>query len=1118
MLKNLPILLKLLLILLIPSALCGMLIYQLNKTSEVQITAQFDINKVIALTQGLNNVAHNFAVERGISAGFLGSRGAEGKQALAEQRLKADKAAEALLLELDKIKTLSLNKHSIEVINTLKKQFAERETVRSKVDTLTSDSDFFAFYSSLNANAITLTEKLSVYITEPTLAAKFKASIQLIWLKEHLGQVRGALNGIFAKGDYAKERATQVNQFLAQLVIRERQFKHYANDEYLSLYETLQSKKEVENVKSMTSIFTNNVELRNQNKALKVLLSQNVVNQNELLELKQVLNELKPLVSNEIYRSLSGEINSIQPNSEIATKNLKRINSLLSTTVVLPKVDAKTWFLNATEEIKLVNGLIQTLSSEISTKAQQTLTNTQKTIEKALYTVLAFLLISLVMGYLIARSIKLALNQIQQTIEQVQQDNNYSLRVPLKQKDEIGKTADNINSLLGNLRMAFDEITTMSDALANGRYSDINCKGSYTGDLASLVKQIETAGRQVGTGVGEISSVMSAVKQGDFSNTIQADLKGQLGQLKEDVNNTVIICDQSFSAITSVVTDLAHGNLNNQYANDLTGEFGNVLNAAIQCRDILQKTIEQEIQQLVDAASKGKLDVQIKETGKEGCFLALTVGINKLQTLNRQVIGEVDKVFANLAKGSLATNIAGNFDGAYARLQQNANKTILTLEQIIEKEIANIVDDCLTGELSTRINTHGKEGFFLSLSQSLNNLVSLNQNVISELNSVANSLANGNLNVSVVGDYKGEFNSLKVNINKSLSELSQVIEVEVQEVINELQVGNLDKRIDSENKQGCFLQLSDGVNQIISVVSQVLNDLDSLFENLVSGDLTARVTTHYDGQFKRLKENANNTVSKLDSLLSNLLTLAQSVSNSVHEIAHANEDLRRRTESQASAVEQTSVSVQRVNESAKVAQSNLMDTEQLMLTMQTNAKSGQNIAFDAKATMQQVSASSERIKNIIGVIDEIAFQTNLLALNAAVEAARAGEHGRGFSVVASEVRNLAQRSAQSANEIKSLITSSVEQVTQGNLHVDKSSEALVGIASSITNANEKMEEIAEANKQQTASFNEINIAVNNIEQSTQQNAAMVEQIASSAAALNEETKRMVEEVNYFKVS
>ncbi|MGB0988358.1 MAG: methyl-accepting chemotaxis protein, partial [Pseudoalteromonas spongiae] len=131
--------------------------------------------------------------------------------------------------------------------------------------------------------------------------------------------------------------------------------------------------------------------------------------------------------------------------------------------------------------------------------------------------------------------------------------------------------------------------------------------------------------------------------------------------------------------------------------------------------------------------------------------------------------------------------------------------------------------------------------------------------------------------------------------------------------------------------------------------------------------------------------------------------------------------------------------------------------------MQTSAQNGQVIALEAKETMQQVSASSDRIKNIIGVIDEIAFQTNLLALNAAVEAARAGEHGRGFSVVASEVRSLTQRSAQSANEIKSLITSSVEQVAHGNLHVDQSSEALVGIAHSITNANEKMEEIAKAN-------------------------------------------------------
>ncbi|MEC8325357.1 MAG: methyl-accepting chemotaxis protein [Pseudomonadota bacterium] len=1117
MLKNLPIVLKLLLILLIPSVLSGFLIYQLNKNSEVQVTAQTHINEVIELTQLLNNLAHNFAVERGLSAGYLGSGGTQGKQALQLQRKNADSAADALLLKIDKIQSLSLNKHSLDVVQQLQKTLSERMNIREKVDALVPDSGFFHFYSAINADAITLTEKLSVYITEPELSAKFKSSIQLIWLKEHLGQVRGALNGVFAKGDYTPQRAEAVNRFLAEIRKREKQFTHYANNDYLKRFEALKTDPQVVNVKAMTATFTNNVELRNDKKSLLLLLSQDALSTQSIDEVSAIVLNMKPYLPAHVFSALLNDVSRLSADRDITGNQKSAISKRLATAVILPHVDAKTWFASATDEIKLVNGLIKALATEITNTAKQNLNSTEQALQNALYTALAFLLVSLIIGFVIAHSFKKALNIIQLTIQQIQRDNDYSLRITLNQHDEIGQTAKSINALLENLGNAFSEIGNMSNALANGQYNQINYSGKYNGDLAKVVSQIETAGNQVGIGVGEIRKVMSAVKKGDFSNTISRNLQGQLGQLKDDVNSTVQTCNRSFSAISTVVNDLACGNLSNQYTNQLQGEFAVLLDSAIDCRDTLQQIIEKDIQQLVDCATSGELDVSINEKNKQGGFLTLTQSINKLQQINRNVINEVDKVFDNLAQGYLAVTIDGEYEGAYARLQLNANKTISTLNHIIENEITEIVQSCLSGELTKRINTEDKSGFFLSLSNSLNNLVALNQNVISELNSVANALANGNLHIYVNGNYSGEFNTLKMNINKSLEQLSQVIEVEVQDVISALQLGNLDKRIDSANKQGCFLQLSDGVNEIIVVVSRVLNDLDHLFESLVAGDLRASVTTHYDGQFKRLKDNANTSVGKLNSLLSNLLNLAQSVSNSVHEIAHANEDLRRRTESQASAVEQTSVSVQRVHESAKVAQSNLLDTEQLMLTMQTSAQNGQVIALEAKETMQQVSASSDRIKNIIGVIDEIAFQTNLLALNAAVEAARAGEHGRGFSVVASEVRSLAQRSAQSANEIKSLITSSVEQVSHGNLHVDQSSEALVGIAHSITNANEKMEEIAEANKRQTASFNEINIAVTNIEESTQQNAAMVEQIASSAAALNEETKRMVDEVNFFKV-
>lgn len=1118
MLKNLPIVLKLFLILLIPSVLSGFLIHQLNKNSEVQVTAQTHINEVIELTQLLNNLAHNFAVERGLSAGYLGSGGTQGKQALQSQRKNADSAADALLLKIDKIQSLSLNKHSLDVIQQLQKTLSERMNIREKVDALVPDSGFFHFYSAINADAITLTEKLSVYITEPELSAKFKSSIQLIWLKEHLGQVRGALNGVFAKGDYTPQRAEAVNRFLAEIRKREKQFTHYANNDYLKRFEALKTDPQVVNVKAMTATFTNNVALRNDKKSLLLLLSQDAVSAQSIDELNAIVLNMKPYLPAHVFSALLNDVSRLSADRDITGNQKSAISKRLATAVILPHVDAKTWFASATDEIKLVNGLIKALATEITTSAKHNLNSTEQTLQNAFYTALAFLLVSLIIGFVIAHSFKKALNTIQQTIQQIQQDNDYSLRIAVNQHDEIGQTAKNINALLENLGSAFSEIGNMSNALASGQYNQINYSGKYNGDLAKVVSQIETAGNQVGIGVGEIRKVMSTVKKGDFSNTISENLQGQLGQLKDDVNSTINTCNRSFSAISTVVNDLARGNLSNQYTNQLQGEFSVLLDSAIDCRDTLQQIIGKDIQQLVDCATSGELDVSINEKNKQGGFLTLTQSINKLQQINRNVIDEVDNVFANLAQGNLAVTIDGEYEGAYARLQLNANKTISTLNHIIENEITEIVQSCLSGELTKRINTKDKSGFFLSLSNSLNNLVALNQNVISELNSVANALANGNLHIHVNGDYTGEFNTLKMNINKSLEQLSQVIEVEVKDVISALQVGNLDKRIDSANKQGCFLQLGDGVNEIIGVVSRVLNDLDHLFESLVAGDLRANVTTHYDGQFKRLKDNANTSVGKLNSLLSNLLNLAQSVSNSVHEIAHANEDLRRRTESQASAVEQTSVSVQRVHESAKVAQSNLLDTEQLMLTMQTSAQNGQVIALEAKETMQQVSASSDRIKNIIGVIDEIAFQTNLLALNAAVEAARAGEHGRGFSVVASEVRSLAQRSAQSANEIKSLITSSVEQVSHGNLHVDQSSEALVGIAHSITNANEKMEEIAEANKRQTASFNEINIAVTNIEESTQQNAAMVEQIASSAAALNEETKRMVDEVNFFKVS
>ncbi|WP_198521143.1 methyl-accepting chemotaxis protein [Pseudoalteromonas spongiae] len=571
MLKNLPIVLKLLLILLIPSVLSGLLIYQLNKNSEVQVKAQTHINEVIELTQLLNNLAHNFAVERGLSAGYLGSGGTQGKQALQSQRKNADSAADALLLKIDKIQSLSLNKHSLDVIQQLQKTLSVRMNIRGKVDALVPDSSFFHFYSAINADAITLTEKLSVYITEPELSAKFKSSIQLIWLKEHLGQVRGALNGVFAKGDYTPQRAEAVNRFLAEIRKREKQFTHYANNDYLKRFEALKTDPQVVNVKAMTATFTNNVALRNDKKSLLLLLSQDALSAQSIDELNAIVLNMKPYLPAHVFSALLNDVSRLSADRDITGNQKSAISKRLATAVILPHVDAKTWFASATDEIKLVNGLIKALATEITNTAKQNLNSTEQTLQNAFYTALAFLLVSLIIGFVIAHSFKKALNTIQQTIQQIQQDNDYSLRIAVNQHDEIGQTANNINALLENLGNAFCEIGNMSNALASGKYNQINYSGKYNGDLAKVVSQIETAGNQVGIGIGEIRKVMSAVKKGDFSNTISENLQGQLGQLKDDVNSTVNTCNRSFSAISTVVNDLARGNLCNQYTNQLQG-------------------------------------------------------------------------------------------------------------------------------------------------------------------------------------------------------------------------------------------------------------------------------------------------------------------------------------------------------------------------------------------------------------------------------------------------------------------------------------------------------------------------------------------------------------------
>ena len=275
------------------------------------------------------------------------------------------------------------------------------------------------------------------------------------------------------------------------------------------------------------------------------------------------------------------------------------------------------------------------------------------------------------------------------------------------------------------------------------------------------------------------------------------------------------------------------------------------------------------------------------------------------------------------------------------------------------------------------------------------------------------------------------------------------IVAEVAEVAKAASQGNLDQQIELAGKSGFLLSLCEGVNTLIHLTGVALKDVASVLSSVAQGDLTRRITNPYAGLFDQLKTDVNQTAEKLFEIVTNINSAAGQIGSAASEVAAGSQDLSERSEQQASALEETAASMEELSATVRQNAANAQQANQLAAGARETAASGGQVVTDAISAMGRIEASSQKIGDIVGMIDEIAFQTNLLALNAAVEAARAGDAGKGFAVVAQEVRNLAQRSAQASKEIKVLIAQSTGEVKSGAELVKGAGKTLDDILSGV---------------------------------------------------------------------
>lgn len=577
----------------------------------------------------------------------------------------------------------------------------------------------------------------------------------------------------------------------------------------------------------------------------------------------------------------------------------------------------------------------------------------------------------------------------------------------------------------------------------------------------------------------------------------------------------------------------------------------------------LQSTLESLVQSLNDVSQQhdaGDIDVTVDANRFKGAYAEMANGINKM------VAGHIE-----MSKKSLACVKKFGEGDLQAKLERFPGKKAFVNEAVeeVRKNINALVVDvnmlaqaAVEGKLSTRADVTKHEGDFRKIVQGFNETLDA---VIAPLNVAASyveSIAEGNIPSKITTAYKGDFNALKNNLNLCIDNINILIS-EMNHMSSEHDLGDIDVKIDESKFDGSFQEMAKGVNAMVfqhiavkkqamkcleglglgdfdapmvqlpgkkafinDMIEQVRSNLKAvsadakmLAEAASDGRVTMRAdVTKFKGEFRQIIEGVNNTLDLIVQPISVVKEAVDAINTAAGEISSGNNDLSARTEQQAASLEETAASMEELASTVKRNADNARQANQLAIAASAIAVKGGEVVGHVVSTMANINESARKIEDIIAVIDGIAFQTNILALNAAVEAARAGEQGRGFAVVAGEVRNLAQRSSSAAKEIKELITDSVNKTTEGTAQVEHAGKTMDEVVNSVKHVADIISEIAAASSEQSSGIDQVNTAVTNMDEATQQNAALVEQAAAAAESLLEQAKALSETVSVFKLS
>jgi methyl-accepting chemotaxis protein len=610
----------------------------------------------------------------------------------------------------------------------------------------------------------------------------------------------------------------------------------------------------------------------------------------------------------------------------------------------------------------------------------------------------------------------------------------------------------------------------MMDDLVQGNIKSIQQDMTPYDELDQVILSAGKLNQTIHTLVKESKQLAVSASAGNLSARGESkQFEGEYKVLVESINQTLDGVIIPLNVAAQYVADISNGKIPAKITEAYKGDFNTIKNNLNQCIDAVQALIA-DANMLSHAAVEGRLSTRADASQHQGDFRKIVQGVNDTLDAVINPLNVAAKYVADISQGHIPAKITDHYNGDFNTIKDNLNQCIDAVNALVAD--ANMLSQAaVDGQLSTRADAGKHNGDFRKIVEGVNNTL---DSVIGPLNVAANyvdRISKGDIPERITDHYNGDFNELKNNLNTCI----------------------------------------DAVNMLVA-------DADLLTEAANDGRITVRADVDkHNGEFRKIIEGVNNTLDMIVEPIIAVTEAVETITTAANEISSGNSDLSARTELQASSLEQTAASMEELASTVKQNAENAKQANQLALTASGVAVKGGEVVNEVVATMSAINESAKKIEDIISVIDGIAFQTNILALNAAVEAARAGEQGRGFAVVAGEVRNLAQRSASAAKEIKELITDSVNKTTEGTKLVENAGSTMEEVVSSVQRVADIISEISAASTEQTTGIDQVNQAVTSMDETTQQNAALVEEAAAAAESLVDQANQLADAISQFKL-